>query len=112
MKKAQSSPLAFLEIYPFVRQIVVDKIYRCIIGSALGDTIGLYMEFLTKAESAEFYRDRKFQLVEPVTELYPDGYWSEHFQLDEVLHTSYGLAPFSPHILISCRPLRNLRMDR
>jgi hypothetical protein len=112
MKKAQPSPLAFLEIHPFVRQTVVDKIYGCIIGSALGYTIGQYTEFVTKAEGAGVDKDRKFQLVEPATELYPDGYWSEHFQLDEVFHTSYGLAPFSPHILISCRPLRNLRMDR
>ncbi|KAF2821257.1 hypothetical protein CC86DRAFT_411554 [Ophiobolus disseminans] len=73
-KKAKLSPLAFLDSYTFVRQTVVDKIYGCIIDSALGDTIGLYTEFLTKAKSEKIYKDRKFQLVQPATKLYPDGH--------------------------------------
>ncbi|KAH7079626.1 ADP-ribosylglycohydrolase-domain-containing protein [Paraphoma chrysanthemicola] len=69
-----SLPLAFLDTHPFVRAAVLDKIYGCIIGSALGDTIGLYTEFLTKAQSAEIYASRKFRLVEPATELYLDNH--------------------------------------
>lgn len=32
----------FLELHPFVRSTVVDKVYGVMIGSALGDAIGLY----------------------------------------------------------------------
>ncbi|KAH8702710.1 ADP-ribosylglycohydrolase-domain-containing protein [Phaeosphaeriaceae sp. PMI808] len=68
--------LAFLDAHPFVRQTAVDKIYGCIIGSALGDTIGLYTEFMTKKQSEHCYKERKFQLVEPATEFYTDGHRS------------------------------------
>ncbi|KAH7066647.1 ADP-ribosylglycohydrolase-domain-containing protein [Paraphoma chrysanthemicola] len=68
------SPLAFLDTHPFVRAAVLDKIYGCIVGSALGDTIGLYTEFLTKAQSAEIYASKEFCLVEPATELYLDNH--------------------------------------
>jgi hypothetical protein len=71
-KKAKTGPIAFLDAHLFVRPAVEDKIYGCIVGSALGDTIGLYTEFLTKEESAGIYSDREFQLNEPTTELYPD----------------------------------------
>lgn len=76
---APQESLAFLDTHPFVKQTVVDKIYGCIAGSALGDTIGLYSEFLTKAQSAVIYPKRKFQLVEPATELHPDGHRSTYF---------------------------------
>jgi hypothetical protein len=75
------SPLAFLDTHAFVRAAVLDKIYGCIVGSALGDTIGLYTEFLSKAQSAEMYADRKFRLVEPATEFYLDNHRSEFYPL-------------------------------
>lgn len=68
------NPLAFLDQHVFVRQAVIDKIYGCVVGSALGDTIGLYTEFLSKEQSAHVYPERKFQLVEPATELNVDGH--------------------------------------
>jgi ADP-ribosylglycohydrolase len=71
-KKLKTGPLAFPNAHPFVRPAVEDKIYACIMGYALGDTIGLYTEFLTKEESAGIYFHREFQLTEPATELYPD----------------------------------------
>jgi ADP-ribosylglycohydrolase len=73
-KKVKKSPLAFLDVHSFVPQVVKDKVYGCIIGSALSDTIGLYTEFLNKAQSDGIYFDRKFQLVEPATALYPDSH--------------------------------------
>jgi hypothetical protein len=87
--KPSPSLLAFLDAHPLVRPAVIDKIYGCIIGSALGDTIGLYTEFMTKAQSAQVYADRQFRLVEPATELYPDSHRSEHFQLDEIFPISH-----------------------
>jgi hypothetical protein len=87
-KKTKVDYLGFLDAHPFVRETVVDRIYGCIIGSALGDTIGLYTEFMPKHECERIYKDRKFQLVEPATELYADGHRSEHFQLHAVFPTS------------------------
>lgn len=66
--------LKFLDTHPFVRSTVVDKIYGCIIGSALGDTIGLYTEFLPKSACETVYKAKKFSLVEPVTDYYPDSH--------------------------------------
>lgn len=63
--------------HPFVTATTVDKIYGCIIGSALGDTIGLYTEFLSKRTSEKAYPARRFQLVEPATEPYPDAHRSK-----------------------------------
>ncbi|KAJ4289164.1 hypothetical protein N0V90_011506 [Kalmusia sp. IMI 367209] len=64
--------LKFLDTHPFVRTSVVDKIYGCIIGSALGDAIGLYTEFLPKHACDAVYKSRKFSLVDQVTEYYAD----------------------------------------
>jgi hypothetical protein len=75
-------PLAFLDAHPFVRPALLDKIYGCIIGSALGDTIGLYTEFLSKKESARLYPSRYFQLTDPATEMNPDWHRSEHLPHD------------------------------
>ncbi|KAF2792743.1 ADP-ribosylglycohydrolase [Melanomma pulvis-pyrius CBS 109.77] len=66
--------LEFLGLHPFVRQSVIDKIYGCIIGSALGDTIGLYTEFLPKHACETIYKEGKFRLVAPITEYYSDSH--------------------------------------
>ncbi|KAL1596709.1 hypothetical protein SLS59_007739 [Nothophoma quercina] len=60
--------------HPFITATTVDKVYGCIIGSALGDTIGLYTEFFSKGRSQKAYPTRKFQLVEPATKPYPDSH--------------------------------------
>ncbi|KAF2731520.1 ADP-ribosylglycohydrolase [Polyplosphaeria fusca] len=69
-----ASHLDFLDSHPFVRQVVCDKVYGCIVGSALGDTIGLYTEFLPKHQCDMIYRTGKFSLVDPITEIYPDSH--------------------------------------
>ncbi|KAJ8119028.1 hypothetical protein OPT61_g86 [Boeremia exigua] len=61
-------------LHPFVAATTIDKIYGCIIGSALGDTIGLYTEFLSKNRSEKAYPAKKFSLVEPRTDPYPDAH--------------------------------------
>jgi hypothetical protein len=73
---APSEGLDFLFVHPFVKATVQDKIFGTIIGSALGDTIGLYTEFLTKDASEKLYPTRKFQLVAPATPLYEDNHRS------------------------------------
>ncbi|KAH7128677.1 ADP-ribosylglycohydrolase-domain-containing protein [Dendryphion nanum] len=65
--------LNFLNTHPFVRKTVLDKVYGCMIGSALGDTIGLYTEFLPKHACETVYKDGKFSL-DPMTEYYPDNH--------------------------------------
>lgn len=62
--------------HPFVGATTTDKIFGCIIGSALGDAIGLYTEFLSKEQSAKAYPKRTFSLVEPATKPKPDAHRS------------------------------------
>lgn len=107
-KQVKFNPLAFLDVHPFVRHTVVDKIYGCIVGSAMGDTIGLYTEFMTKAQSARILPDRKFQLVKPATELHPDYHRSEYAPSD----TTSSMTLCSRSSCYRIRTLRNLRMDR
>lgn len=71
------SEVGFLDLHPFVRQVVLDKAFGCMIGSALGDTIGLYTEFLPKHQCELIYKERKFSLVEPLTELHSDSHRSK-----------------------------------
>lgn len=68
------TPLDFLNTHPFVRATVLDKIRGCIIGSALGDAIGLYTEFLPATACASVYPSRNFSLVAPVSEYYADSH--------------------------------------
>jgi hypothetical protein len=70
----QSDPLEFLTRHPYVRTTVLDKIHGCIIGSALGDTMGLYTEFLSRAQCATHYPKRKFRLDKPVTRRFADAH--------------------------------------
>lgn len=71
MAHASQSPA---KLHPFVQATTIDKIYGCTIGSALGDTIGLYTEFLSKERCAKAYPTRSFTLLEPRTEPHPDAH--------------------------------------
>ncbi|KAE8378179.1 ADP-ribosylglycohydrolase-domain-containing protein [Aspergillus bertholletiae] len=70
----ESSGLEFLDVHPFVRPTVLDRVRGTIIGGALGDAVGLYTEFLSKDLVRDAYPEGKFQLVEPATELRNDGH--------------------------------------
>ncbi|PVH90968.1 ADP-ribosylglycohydrolase [Periconia macrospinosa] len=73
-KDPDTHELDFVKLHPFVRSTVVNKAYGCIVGSALGDTIGLYTEFLPKSTCLEAYKEMKFSLVENVTEAINDSH--------------------------------------
>jgi ADP-ribosylglycohydrolase len=57
--------LEFLSLHPFVRSTAQDKLFGTIFGSALGDCIGLYTEFLPATAAATAYPERKFMLQPP-----------------------------------------------
>jgi ADP-ribosylglycohydrolase len=57
-----------------MRHVVHDKAIGTIFGSALGDAIGLYTEFLSKELAIKAYPTPKFSLVEPVTPFRKDGH--------------------------------------
>ncbi|KAK6520623.1 hypothetical protein TWF506_000873 [Arthrobotrys conoides] len=52
--------------------VLVDKIQGIAIGNALGDTIGLYTEFLSGIQAQMVYPKASFRLTEPTTPLYVD----------------------------------------
>lgn len=60
--------------HPYKTVIAIDRIFGCIVGSALGDTIGLYTEFLSKSRCEKAYPTRRFTLLEPRTEPYSDAH--------------------------------------
>ncbi|KAF2473009.1 ADP-ribosylglycohydrolase [Lindgomyces ingoldianus] len=99
--------LRFLDVHPFVRQTVIDRVYGCIIGSALGDTIGLYTEFLPKHACETIYKERAFRLVEPTTEWYPDSHrnrfekcaWTDDTDQAILILLAYLQAQSSPDAL-------------
>ena len=53
--------------HPFINSAIHDKVIGTIFGSAIGDCVGLYTEFLSKDLAYKSYPDRKFSLLEPVT---------------------------------------------
>ncbi|KAF5328271.1 hypothetical protein D9758_017846 [Tetrapyrgos nigripes] len=70
---------------------IMDRVRGALIGSALGDTIGLYTEFLTPEIAKDYYGpNQQFSLVEPVTKPYQD-YHRDRFEscawTDDTDHT-------------------------
>lgn len=57
-----------------------DRIIGCLFGSALGDAIGLYTEFLSKAQAKCAYPDAKFSLLTPrgPTPFHHDSHRAKH----------------------------------
>ncbi|KAM5449403.1 hypothetical protein MaudCBS49596_004884 [Microsporum audouinii] len=64
----------FISTHPFVKAAVQEKIRGTIFGSALGDCIGLYTEFLSKQIAKDAYPQGKFQLVYPPSKFRNDGH--------------------------------------
>jgi ADP-ribosylglycohydrolase len=54
--------LTFLTLHPFIRPTTYDKLLGTILGSALGDTIGLYTEFLPATTCTTAYPTKLFIL--------------------------------------------------
>ncbi|OCL02505.1 ADP-ribosylglycohydrolase [Glonium stellatum] len=71
--------LDFLSSHPFVRSTARDKVFGTIFGSALGDAIGLYTEFLPQHEAERSYPLRKFSLISPVTPVRSDSHRSKFY---------------------------------
>ncbi|EFR01733.1 ADP-ribosylglycohydrolase [Nannizzia gypsea CBS 118893] len=67
----------FVSTHPFVKAAVQEKIRGAIFGSALGDCIGLYTEFLSKKIAKDAYPQGRFQLVDPATKFRNDGHRSK-----------------------------------
>jgi ADP-ribosylglycohydrolase len=74
---AYDSLKSLLGSSPLIKDVIHDKIIGTIFGSALGDAIGLYTEFLSQSESKKEYPTRKFSLVEPVTRRKQDSHRSK-----------------------------------
>lgn len=64
--------MEYLNLHPFVRSTVVDKALCVMVGSALGDAVGLYTEFLPKELARKAYPDGNFSLLPPLTEFHGD----------------------------------------
>ncbi|KAA8912409.1 ADP-ribosylglycohydrolase-domain-containing protein [Sphaerosporella brunnea] len=64
---SESSSLDYISLHPFVRSTVLDKVRGTIFGSALGDAVGLYTEFLNKQQALESYSEQRISLAHPVT---------------------------------------------
>jgi ADP-ribosylglycohydrolase len=62
---SKTNDIDFLALHPFVRSTVQDKIFGTIFGSALGDCIGLYTEFLPASAAEIAYPKKKFTLHPP-----------------------------------------------
>lgn len=89
---SESANLDYLSLHPFVRSTVVEKVRGTLIGSALGDAVGLYtgqwtlrlaryvrltsviVEFLSKQQATEAYDGQSISLIPPVTPFFGDGH--------------------------------------
>lgn len=54
------------------QDVLVDKIQGIAIGNALGDTIGLYTEFMNGEQAQDAYPKPNFRLTDPITPLHVD----------------------------------------
>ncbi|EWC46502.1 hypothetical protein DRE_04225 [Drechslerella stenobrocha 248] len=52
--------------------VLIDKIKGIAVGNALGDTIGLYTEFMNREQAGDAYPKPNFRLTDPITPLHVD----------------------------------------
>ncbi|KAK0724896.1 ADP-ribosylglycohydrolase-domain-containing protein, partial [Lasiosphaeris hirsuta] len=89
---------------------IQDRVVGTLVGSALGDTIGLYTEFLSAATSLSTYPSRTFTLLPTPTPMKIDlhraskeaGHWTDDTDhalllLLAFLHTAKSSSPKAPH---------------
>mgnify|MGYP005989034943 FL=1 len=62
--------LAGADSQAMARQVLHDRIIGCLFGSALGDAVGLYTEFLSEELSIQNYPERKF-ILSPLSQATP-----------------------------------------
>lgn len=63
-----------LGVSPLLKHAIHDRVIGTLFGSALGDSIGLYTEFLSKELCVRAYPHAKFSLIEPTTPFRVDGH--------------------------------------
>lgn len=91
---------------PLLRSTLHDRLTGSLLGSALGDTIGLYTEFLSHTSALAFYPSRTFTLLPSPTPSHPDlhrlpkppAHWTDdtdHALLLVLafLHTAHAASP-------------------
>ncbi|KAF2663280.1 ADP-ribosylglycohydrolase [Microthyrium microscopicum] len=81
-----------------------DRALGCIFGSALGDAIGLYTEFMTREDARNAYPEAKFSLVTPVTPRFKDEHRARFPERSWTDDTDHAL-------LIVLSYLRNEKLD-
>lgn len=87
------------------REAIHDKIIGCIVGSALGDAIGLYTEFLSGSMSAAAYPSRTFTL-HPSTDATPfhrDAHRSPHQPGDWTDDTDHAILILLSYLHSDCK---------
>lgn len=67
-------------LWDLAQATVSDRVVGCLVGSALGDAIGLYTEFLSRTKSEAAYPSRKFKLspADDATRFLADHHRSPH----------------------------------
>ncbi|KAI5857841.1 ADP-ribosylglycohydrolase-domain-containing protein [Tricharina praecox] len=97
---SESANLDYLSLHPFVRSTVVEKVRGTLIGSALGDAVGLYTEFLSKQQATEAYDGQSISLIPPVTPFFGDGHrdkFVECFWTDDTDHSLLMILTYLHH---------------
>ncbi|KAH8899772.1 putative ADP-ribosylglycohydrolase [Thozetella sp. PMI_491] len=77
--------------HPLIRDGLHDRIVGTLVGSSLGDAIGLYTEFLSAHTSAQSYPLRKFTLAPEPTPFYRDMHRMKHQYGDWTDDTDHAL---------------------
>ncbi|KAK4463205.1 ADP-ribosylglycohydrolase-domain-containing protein [Cladorrhinum samala] len=74
-----------------LRLALADRVTGCLVGSAVGDAIGLYTEFFTAARAAVEYPEAKFTLHPTPTHFSPDLHRCKHAEGEWTDDTDHSL---------------------
>ena len=94
-------------IQALAKDALCDRIIGCLVGSALGDAIGLYTEFLPQPLAAAAYPDRKFALypASAATEMRRDAHRNCHWPGDWTDDTDHALLVLLSALHKDCKEL-------